>query len=53
MDSVVTVYVSLIAKLDEEFDEISKCMQGELLELYRKILKDEKEKLSGMLRTLL
>lgn len=53
MDSIISVYVSLIAKLDEELADISECMQGDLLELYQQILTEEKEKISGMLRTLL
>lgn len=53
MDGVISAYVSLIAKLEEEQAEIPGCMQGELLDLYQQILKDEKEKLSAMLKTLM
>ena len=53
MDGVITAYVSLIAKLEEEYEEIPRCIQGELLGLYQKILTEEKEKLSEMLKTLM
>ena len=53
MDGVITAYVSLIAKLEEEYEEIPGCIQGELLGLYQTILADEKEKLSTMLKTLM
>ena len=43
MDGVITAYVSLIAKLEEEYEEIPGCIQGELLGLYQKILTEEKE----------
>ena len=53
MDGVITAHVSLIAKLEEEYEEIPGCIQGELLGLYQTILADEKEKLSAMLKTLM
>lgn len=53
MDGVISAYVSLIAKLEEEYEEIPGCIQGELLGLYQQILTDEKEKLSEMLKTLM
>ena len=53
MEEIISAYVSLINKLDEESLEISKSMQGELMELYQKIVYNEKEKLKAMLKTLL
>lgn len=53
MDDVISAYVSLIAKLEEEHEEIRHCMQGDMLEKYRIILENEKEKIQQMLKTLM
>lgn len=52
MEEIVSAYKALIDKLDEELAAIPKSMQGELLDVYQKILKSEKEKLITMLKTL-
>lgn len=53
MDDVISAYISLIAKLEEEMEEIRQCMQGDLLEKYIMILKNEREKIQQMLKTLM
>ncbi len=53
MDEVISAYISLLAKLEEEMEEIRQCLQGDLLEKYQIILKSETKKIQQMLKTLM
>lgn len=53
MDEIIHQYRKLIALLEEEEETISRSLKGDLLELYRDVLRDERERLEKYLSTLI
>lgn len=52
MEQIISEYRKLILLLEQESTHIEQCLQDDLLEKYREILRIEKEKIERMLRTL-
>ena len=52
MENLVSSYQRLLQLLEEENNEIVLCMEGELLEKYRRVLQKEKEEIEKNIRFL-
>ena len=53
MEEIISAYQSLIEKLEEEYEQICGCLQGEILSRYQQILDDEKQRIQKMKRKLM
>lgn len=52
MEDVVLKYQKLICLLEEELESVGRCFQGDILETYRQILREERLKVQENLQLL-
>ena len=52
IDECIARYKKLLRLIDEDSQEMERCVQGEILDAYRRLLEQEKENLQSALRAL-